>query len=244
MLTDAEKKLRNTLGYSWFRQVGHLLVEPEMKEVAKYVNGRRKLFNVEVYPAKENVFKAFQLTQFEDIKVVILGQDPYHTKDIAHGLAFSSQDVFEIPPSLENIFKEVEASIYDGLQLAQDANLTRWANQGVFLLNTILTVEKGKALSHDKVGWQCFTTQVIRHLLEDDEPKVFMLWGLAAKASFNEALNGSNKKEHNHLILEAAHPAAESYNKDSTKNAGFFNCDHFALANIFLKEKQFTEIVW
>lgn len=237
-MTDAERKLRNTLGYSWFKKVGQLLVSDEMKAVARFVNKRRKTFNVHVYPSKENTFRAFQVTAFEDVKVVILGQDPYHTRDVAHGLAFSSQDPFERPPSLTNVFKEVETSAYDGLQLMQDADLTRWATQGVFLLNTILTVEEGKALSHEKAGWQWFTTQVLRLLIADEEPKVFMLWGLAAKSSFQEAAQGVSADPH--LILEAAHPAAEAYNQ----NAGFFGCDHFKLANEFLKEKQFIEITW
>lgn len=241
-MTDKEKKLRNKLGYSWYQKAAHLLQQNEVRELAKWIAQRRKTIRVKVFPESEHLFTAFRLTPFEEVKVVILGQDPYHSESnvpIAHGLAFSSQDPFERPPSLQNIFKEVEQSAYDGLQLIQEADLTRWAIQGVFLLNTALTVEKGKPESHMGKGWEKFTEPVIRMLAEDDEPKVFMLWGRKANEAYDNALN-NEVDDSKHLVLRASHPAAEEYRE----NAGFFGCDHFKLANDFLREKHLMEIKW
>lgn len=241
MLHDGSKKLRNLLGYSWFTRVGQYLSMSEMKATAKRVNLRRKTSDVNVYPAKEDTFRAFRMTSFEDTKVVILGQDPYHTIDVADGLAFSSKDPFAFPPSLENIFKEITKDIYEGDEdHIHERSLDRWANQGVLLLNTILSVEEGKALSHEKFGWQFFTTEALARLIADDEPRVFILWGLAAKATYQTALQQAGEMGTDHLILEAAHPAAESYKED----AGFFGCNHFSKANEYLKERQFTTIKW
>jgi|1_EtaG_2_1085319.scaffolds.fasta_scaffold00140_25 uracil-DNA glycosylase len=241
MLTNAEKKLRDTLGYSWFRKIGKLFIQPEMKKVAKFVTKRRKAFGVKVYPSKEDTFRAFRLTSFQDTKVVIIGLDPDCTPDVADGLAFSTHDPYYVSPSLEGILKEVETSVHDGLELIRERDLTRWALQGVLLLNTVLTVEKGKPLSHEKIGWQWFTLRVIRKLVLDEEPKVFLLWGMAAKSAYLQATHGLDAPTP-HLVLEAAHPEAESVSLH--EEAGFFGCDHFATANKFLKETGQREITW
>ena len=235
MLTGPQQRLRNVLGHSWYTHVGALLTSDEMKVVAKRVNERRKSFNVKVFPHKDNTFKALRLCGLEDTKVVILGVNPYHTTDVADGLAFSSQDPFERPEDMKNIAREVETSIYDGLKILHEADLSRLANQGVLLLNTILSVEKGKDLSHEKMGWQAFTKVIVQKLLQDEEPKVFMLWGMATKAFFQTACKEAMIEDvSQHLILEAASPSSPE----------FLGCNHFVLANEFLMEKQRFNVVW
>ena len=246
MLEAGDKKLRNTLGFSWFNKVGQLLRTDEMKSVAKRVNARRKTPGINVYPTREDTFKAFRLCSFEDTKVVILGQDPYHTVDSADGLAFSTKDPFAKPDTTSNILTESIADWYGGDDsILFDYDLTRWAMQGVLLINSILTVEEGKALSHEKLGWQYFTQRVLAELMMDDEPKVFMVWGLAAQTTLFEAcklMGGEEDQPTPHLVLKAAHPSAETHRADA--GGGFFGCEHFSKANAFLKENQFTEIKW
>lgn len=244
MLEKGEKRLRNNLGYSWFNRIGKFILSDSMKAVAKRVNARRNTPDVTVYPSKEATFRAFRLTGFEDTKVVILGQDPYFEIDVADGLAFSSQDPFSAPPVLMNILAEVRDDWHGGDEdMVMNLSLERWAEQGVLLLNTILSVEQGKGLSHEKLGWQELTSEVIRQLVKDDEPKVFILWGLAASATFYDAIRGAEAEDTGgHLVLTSAHPSVESYREDG--DGGFFGNKHFSKANEFLKEHQFTEIKW
>ena len=184
----------------------------------------------QIFPHPKDIFKAFELTPVNDVKVVILGQDPYHGADQAHGLAFSVQENIKIPPSLSNIYKE----LYDDLNIPikRSGNLEYWAKQGVLLLNTVLTVESGKANSHKNIGWEKFTESVISLISKKKEILVFLLWG-----------NYAHKKEdfiesNNHLILKSVHPSPLSaYN-------GFFGSKHFSKANNFLKKNNIKEIVW
>jgi len=185
----------------------------------------------EVYPSYEDVFRAFDLTPFSKVKVVVLGQDPYHNPDQAHGLCFSVPRGQKIPPSLKNIYKEVSSDCGRPAQVSE-GDLSDWARQGVFLLNSILSVVAHQPASHQKIGWENFTDQVIKALSNKKEHLVFMLWGNYARSK--KTLIDSNK----HLILEAPHPSPLSaYN-------GFFGCRHFSLCNYQLKEWMEKEIDW
>ena len=183
-----------------------------------------------IYPRKGEIFKCFELTDFKDVKVVILGQDPYHQPFQAHGLCFSVNKGVKVPPSLVNIYKEINSDI--GCSIPSHGNLTKWANEGVLLLNTIMSVRDSHPMSHSNKGWEIFTDRVIRELNEDNTPKVFMLWGSPSR---KKKVLITNPK---HLILETVHPSPLSaYN-------GFFGCKHFSSANKFLKENDREEIDW
>ena len=183
-----------------------------------------------VYPDMYDIFNALKYTSFNDIKVVILGQDPYHGAGQAHGLCFSVQKGVEPPPSLKNIYKELNAEL--GLSIPSHGELTKWAKQGVLLLNTVLTVREASPNSHKNCGWEIFTDAVIRHLNEREKPIVFLLWGANARAKTALITNP------NHKIFACAHPSPLSaYN-------GFFGCGHFAKTNEFLKSIGETPIDW
>ena len=183
-----------------------------------------------IYPPKKEIFNAFKLCPLNKTKVVILGQDPYHEKGQAHGLAFSTPEGHPIPRSLKNIFKEIQSE-YD-YPIPDSGCLEYWAKQGVFLLNTALTVEEGKANSHSKCGWQTFTDNVIKILNEQKNPIVFLLWGKQAELK-KEILNNPN-----HLVLISSHPSPFSARR------GFFGSNHFKLANEFLMKNNLKEIDW
>lgn len=198
----------------------------ELKEKLSKERGEKNIF-----PTPENIFKAFSLCPFSKTKVVILGQDPYHKKGQAHGLAFSVPEGVKIPPSLRNIYKEIQADL--GEVKNNLGNLEVWAKQGVLLLNASLSVEEGKAGSHQKLGWENFTNEVISVISREKEKVVFLLWGNFAKEKEKYILN-----KENHLILKTVHPSPLSaYN-------GFFGCRHFSQTNNFLKESQQEEIIW
>ncbi|CCY35339.1 uracil-DNA glycosylase [Alistipes sp. CAG:831] len=182
-----------------------------------------------IYPPGPLIFNAFQLTPFDKVKVVILGQDPYHGPGQAHGLSFSVQDGVALPPSLQNIYKEIAADT--GTIPPASGNLERWARQGVFLLNSVLTVRAGSPTSHSSIGWQTFTDAVIKTISDRKECVVFMLWGNYARSK--KPLIDSNK----HLILEAAHPSPLA-------RGAFFGCRHFSKANNFLIASGQTPIAW
>jgi len=217
-------------------------IEPEWKTVLKDVFQnedfiklsnfvRFEYLNKKVYPAPENLFKAFWLTPFSKVKVVILGQDPYHNPEQAHGLCFSVPDNITLPPSLQNIYKEIEKD----LEIKKDfntGNLENWAQQGVFLLNAILTVVAHQPASHRNHGWEGFTDAVIQKLSEEKENLVFMLWGNYARSK--KTLINNTK----HLILEASHPSPLS------AYTGFFGCRHFSQCNHYLKTKKIKAIAW
>ena len=183
-----------------------------------------------IYPPYDEIFNAFKLTPLNEVKVVILGQDPYHEKGQAHGLAFSTPAGRPKPRSLNNIFKEINAE-YD-YPIPESGCLESWANQGVFLLNTVLTVEEGNANSHSKCGWQIFTDNVIKLLDCQTQPIVFLLWGKQAEKK-KELI-----KNPNHMVLITSHPSPFSARR------GFFGSNHFIKANEFLKQNNLKEINW
>ena len=178
--------------------------------------------NYTVYPPKKDILNAFFLTPYSEVKVVLLGQDPYHQKGQAHGLAFSVNYGIKTPPSLLNMYKELHDDL--GLYIPNNGFLEKWAKQGVLLLNTSLTVRDSEANSHSKIGWQTFTDNVIKKLNEREKPIIFILWGNNAKAK--EKFIDTNK----HYILKGAHPSPLSANR------GFFGCKHFSEVNRILKE--------
>lgn len=184
----------------------------------------------QIYPPKQNVFAAFENTDFPDVKVVILGQDPYHQPHQAHGMCFSVQKGVKIPPSLLNMYKELQNDL--GYSIPKHGYLMPWAKQGVFLLNTILTVEDSKPLSHKGKGWEQFTDEVIKKLNKREKPMVFVLWGRNAR---DKRILITNK---NHLILEAAHPSPLS------AHAGFFGSRPYSKINEFLLKTNQEPIQW
>ncbi len=183
-----------------------------------------------IYPDVDQIFTAFDLTPFDKTKVIIIGQDPYHGPNQAHGLSFSVKSGEKIPPSLKNIYNEVKLDL--GHEVPEHGELTAWAKQGVLLLNTVLTVEKGKPASHRKKGWEIFTDKVIQTLSQKKENLVFILWGSPAQKKENLI---DQKK---HLILKSVHPSPLSAHR------GFFNNHHFSKANKFLLSKALSPINW
>jgi len=182
-----------------------------------------------IYPEYKNIFNALRYTDYDQVKVVILGQDPYHGEHEAHGLSFSVREGVKMPPSLLNIFKELYSDL--GIKRTK-TDLTDWANEGVLLLNSIMTVVKDTPLSHKGKGWETFTDTVIEKLGEREEPMVFILWGSYARSK-KELIK--NKK---HLILESVHPSPLSANR------GFFGSKPFSKTNEFLKQNNMTENHW
>lgn len=183
-----------------------------------------------IYPSSEKRFSAFDLTPFDSIKVVILGQDPYHNQGQAHGLSFSVPQSCKIPPSLKNIFKELSSDL--DISTPLHGNLEGWAKQGIFLLNSILSVEAHKPGSHAKIGWEQFTDFVIHEISEKKEHVVFMLWGNYAI----QKLNLIDEKKH--LVLKAAHPSPFSAYR------GFLGCKHFSQANTYLNQNGLGTVDW
>ncbi|UIP27484.1 uracil-DNA glycosylase [Photobacterium sp. TLY01] len=184
-----------------------------------------------IFPAQADVFRAFEVTPFDQVKVVILGQDPYHGPDQAHGLSFSVQPGVKVPPSLANMYKELATDI-DGFRIPAHGCLQPWAEQGVLLLNTVLTVEQGKAHSHSKYGWEKFTDRAIASLNQHRDGLVFLLWGAHAQKK------GKQIDRDRHCVLEAAHPSPLSAYR------GFFGCRHFSQANKWLRQRHKSEIDW
>ena len=181
-----------------------------------------------IFPPKHDVFRAMRLTDYDNIKVVILGQDPYHGEGEAEGLSFSVRDGIRKPPSLKNIFKELEDDL--GYKEPQSGSLVKWAKEGVLLLNSLLTVEKDKPLSHKKLGWERFTDEIIKKINEKETPVVFILWGAYAKSKKNYITNK------NHYIIESTHPSPFS-----ARN-GFFGSKPFSKTNKFLISKKISPV--
>ncbi|KAA5968087.1 MULTISPECIES: uracil-DNA glycosylase [Pantoea] len=204
--------------------------KPYFKETLQAV-AQQRAAGVTVYPPQKDVFNAFKLTELGDIKVVILGQDPYHGPNQAHGLAFSVLPGVAIPPSLLNMYKELEQDI-DGFQRPQHGFLESWATQGVMLLNTVLTVEAGKAHSHARLGWETFTDRVIDAINTHREGVVFLLWGSHAQKK------GSIIDAQRHHVLKAPHPSPLSAHR------GFLGCRHFSQTNALLSKAGETPIDW
>lgn len=213
---------------SWKNVLSEEFDKDYFKTMVEFLRSEKKS-GKKVYPPGQLIFNAFNITPFEKVKVVILGQDPYHNPGEAMGLSFSVPRGVKTPPSLVNIYKE----LYNDLKipLAVHGDLTFWAEQGVFLLNAMLTVEHKRAGSHRKSGWQNFTDAVIRKLSEERESLVFMLWGNFAKQK-KELIDG-----HKHLILEAAHPSPLA-------RGAYFGSRHFSKANYYLEQKSISPINW
>ena len=199
------------------------------KQITSFVERERAAKKV-IYPANSEVFNALSLTPLAEVRVVILGQDPYHGAEQAHGLAFSVKPGVPSPPSLQNIFKELKSDL--GIEPPSHGCLSDWACQGVLLLNASLTVESGKPLSHSQVGWERFTDTVIRHVSEQRSGVVFLLWGSFAQKK--SALIDPNK----HHILSAPHPSPLSAYR------GFLGCKHFSMTNQLLAQQGLPEINW
>ena len=212
----------------WKTVIGAEFEKEYYRKLGKFVNYEYQKGTV--YPEKDDIFTAFRLTPLSKVKVVILGQDPYHEPGQAHGLAFSVKPGVEIPPSLVNIYKELHDDL--GCYIPDNGFLGKWAEQGVLLLNTVLTVRAHQALSHRGVGWETFTDAVIAAVNRIDRPIVFLLWGSPAQRKA-EMLNNPN-----HLVLKAPHPSPLSAYR------GFFGCRHFSTANRFLSEHGVEPIDW
>lgn len=214
---------------SWKEVLQPEFDKPYFGQIADFLKAEKQA-NKTIYPPGPYIFNAFNTTPFNNVKVVILGQDPYHNPGQAHGLSFSVPMGIAAPPSLVNMFKELETDL--GLPRPNHGNLEKWAAQGVLLLNASLTVEQNKPMSHSKIGWHDFTNSVIKTLSDKKEKLVFLLWGGFAKSK--QELIDKNK----HLVLTAAHPSPLSaYN-------GFYGCKHFSKANAWLEENKLTPINW
>jgi uracil-DNA glycosylase len=217
----------------WAKVLEEELQKPYIAELNTFIEGEKKK-GITIFPPQDLVFNAFWKTPYNEIRVVIVGQDPYHRQGQAHGLAFSVPYGIPQPPSLQNIFKELESDL--GIPKPNHGCLEQWAEQGVLLLNSTLTVEKGKPLSHHGHGWEKFTDAVLSKLCEKETPVVFVLWGRSAqdKCRFLQPSLGEKK----HFVLTAAHPSPFSARQ------GFFGCRHFSKTNEILAKYRQPIINW
>lgn len=214
---------------SWKEALGNEFEKPYFESLIEFV--KSEYATTTCYPKGSQIFAAFDHCHFDDVKVVIIGQDPYHGPRQANGLCFSVNDGIAFPPSLINIFKEIETDL--GKPFPQTGNLERWADQGVLLLNATLTVRAGEAGSHQKKGWETFTDAVIQAVSDKKENVVFLLWGGFAQKK------GAKIDRSKHFVLESGHPSPLSANR------GFwFGNKHFSKTNAFLEEKEIKPIVW
>ncbi|WP_180023910.1 uracil-DNA glycosylase [Acinetobacter sp. YH1901134] len=215
---------------SWKYALSEFLLSPRMDELKDFLLQQIKQDKV-IYPPNPLIFNALNTTPIANVKVVILGQDPYHGPNQAHGLSFSVQKGVALPPSLRNIFHELNTDL--GVPVSKHGDLTRWAEQGVLLLNAVLTVEAGQPTSHQKRGWEDFTDHVIDVLNEQREHIVFILWGAYAQRK------GQRIDQNKHLVLKAAHPSPLAANR-----GGFFGCKVFSKSNNYLKQNGIEPIDW
>lgn len=216
------------LGGGWDELLGGLFSDEKYSKIREFL--KYEYTHYIVYPDMYDLFNCFRYTPLSDVKAVILGQDPYHEPNQAHGLCFSVKEGVKLPPSLQNIYKEIESDL--GIKEPNSGNLTKWAKEGVLLLNTTLTVREHAANSHSKCGWAWFTDNVIKLISDNTENTVFILWGGNARSKI--PLIDSKK----HLILQCAHPSPLSaYN-------GFFGCGHFSKTNAYLLSKGKKPIDW
>ncbi|QEY25944.1 uracil-DNA glycosylase [Neisseria zalophi] len=216
--------------HTWHEAIGSEKEQPYFQHILKSVRAERETGQI-IYPPAADVFNAFKATEFDQVKVVILGQDPYHGAGQAHGLAFSVRPDIVIPRSLVNIYKELADDIA-GFQIPHHGYLQSWADQGVLLLNTVLTVRAGQAHSHAALGWEQFTDRVIAQLNNHREHIVFLLWGSHAQKK------GAFIDRNRHLVLAAPHPSPLSAHR------GFFGCKHFSRTNQYLQEHGIMPINW
>ena len=218
------------LSKGWLRQLETEFSKPYMIEIKKFLSKEYKKNKI-IYPNKSLIFNAFNLCDFEKVKAIILGQDPYHGPNQAQGLSFSVKKETPLPPSLVNIFQELEQD-YGKKVDKSNGDLKNWADQGVFLLNTTLTVEKNKPLSHSKVGWEIFTDEVIKKLNKNKKNLVFILWGKFAQSK-TKLINPEN-----HFVISSAHPSPLSAYR------GFFGSKPFSKTNNYLCSKNIEKIRW
>lgn len=219
---------------SWQAKLQEELQEPYIAQLAAFIEKEYATAPTPVYPPLDLIFNAFYQTPFDQVKVLLVGQDPYHGVGQAHGLSFSVPKGIKPPPSLQNIFKEIETDLQ--IPKPHHGCLLAWAQQGVMLLNATLTVRQGEPMSHHGRGWERFTDAVVRKLEEREEPLVFVLWGKSAqdKCRFLREKGIPSR----HLVLTAAHPSPYSANQ------GFFGCHHFSKINTFLKQHHKAPIDW
>ena len=212
----------------WLGAISGEFKKPYYRELFEFV--KAEYGKHVIYPNSDDIFNAFHFTPLSEVKVVILGQDPYHNVGQAHGLCFSVKPDVEIPPSLVNIYKELEEDL--GCKVPNNGYLKKWAEQGVLMLNTVLTVRAHQAASHQGKGWEKFTDAVIEAVNAQDRPIVYMLWGKPAQSKIPMLTNSK------HLILKAPHPSPLSAYR------GFFGCKHFSQANAFLERNGLEKIDW
>lgn len=213
---------------SWKEALADEFGKPYFESLVRFLH-EEKGAGKRIFPPGSQIFRAFELTPVKDVKVVILGQDPYHGPGQAHGLSFSVPEGVPAPPSLKNIFKEIETDL--GVKMSGYPNLEKWARQGVLLLNAVLTVRSGEAASHSRIGWQEFTDAVIKYISDNCEGVVFMLWGNFARTKA-ELIDRSR-----HVVLEAAHPSPLA-------RGAFFGCRHFSRANAALVASGRAPVDW
>lgn len=214
---------------TWTDVLGEEKQKPYFKKIMAFVKSERAA-SKPIYPPQNEIFNALKLTPYENVKIVILGQDPYHGPGQAHGLSFSVKPGVRIPPSLQNMYEELKDDL--GIKKAKTGCLTPWAEQGVLMLNSVLTVEGGKPQAHANIGWQKFTDHIIGILNDHPEPIVFLLWGSYAQ---RKSVLINSKRHH---ILSAPHPSPLSAHR------GFFGCGHFSKANEIIKKMGRTPINW
>lgn len=213
---------------SWKDALAGEFEKPYFASLVRFLH-EEKAAGQRIFPPGSQIFRAFDLTPVSELKVVILGQDPYHGSGQAHGLSFSVPDGVPAPPSLKNIFKEIEADL--GVKMSGYPNLEKWARQGVLLLNAVLTVRAGVAASHSRIGWEEFTDAVIRYISDNCEGVVFLLWGNFARSK-SMLIDRSR-----HHVLEAAHPSPLA-------RGAFFGCRHFSQTNAILSSRGLAPIDW
>ena len=231
-LTEQQQAKLNQvrLDESWKEGLAEFLLSTKMEQLRQFLMAEKNE-NKLIYPPNALIFNALDTTPLANVKVVILGQDPYHGPDQAHGLSFSVQKGVALPPSLRNIFHELQTDL--GIPVSKHGDLTKWAKQGVLLLNSVLTVEAGQPTSHQKQGWEDFTDYVIDVLNEQCEHLVFILWGAYAQRK------GQRINQEKHLVLKAAHPSPLAANR-----GGFFGCKVFSKSNNYLKQHGIEPIDW
>src|SRR5574344_8591 len=216
------------IGNDWDKKLSIIWQSEGFKKFQKIID--HEYDTKTIYPPKDYIYNALKLTPYANVKVVIVGQDPYHGEGEAHGLSFSVQDGIKIPPSLQNIYKELYSDL--GIIPAQKGDLTKWAKQGVLLLNAVLTVKKDEPASHKNIGWELLTDYIIRKINSKETPVVFILWGNFAKSKKRLITNA------NHLVIESAHPSPFS------ANYGFFGSKPFSKTNEFLEKNNIQPIDW
>ena len=216
------------IGNDWDEELSVIWDSPNFNKF--YSKVLRMYENEEIYPPKDAIFNALKLTPYNKVKVVIVGQDPYHGEGEAHGLSFSVQDGVKIPPSLQNIYKELKNDL--GIEIAQSGDLTKWEKERVLLLNAVLTVKKDSPASHRNIGWEIMTDYIIKKLNVRENPIVFILWGNFAKSKKQFITNPK------HLVIESAHPSPFS------ANYGFFGSRPFSRCNQFLEKNNIKGIDW